>query len=84
MFGMRKARQRVTTAQGEKNEYAYYRDWIDCVYDYAMWSACVTSGLSTEIEYFNKLSERYAEDSSYVLKLKDIINKEKLKNLFED
>jgi len=84
MFGMRKARQRVTTAQGEKNEYAYYRDWIDCVYDYAMWSTCATSGLSTENDYFNKLSERYAEDSTYVIKLKDIIKKEKLERLFED
>lgn len=84
MFGMKRARQRVTTAQGEKNEYAYYRDWIDCVYDYAMWSTCSTSGIDSENEYFAVLSERYAEDTTYVSKLKNLINKEKLEKLFED
>lgn len=84
MFGMKRARQRVTTAQGEKNEYAYYRDWIDCVYDYAMWSTCSTSGINSENEYFAVLSERYAEDTTYVSKLKNLINKEKLEKLFED
>lgn len=84
MFGMKRARQRVTTAQGEKNEYAYYRDWIDCVYDYIMWSACSTDEISNESEYFGILSEKYAEDTTYVSKLKNIIKKEKLETLFRD
>ena len=84
MFGMRKARQRITSAQGEKNTYAFYRDWMECVYDYAMYQSTVMDGISSEEEYFIKLGERYAEDPGYVSKLKDLIKKEKLKNIFEE
>lgn len=84
MFGMRKARQRITTAQTEKGNYAYYRDWLDCVYDYAMYQSSVMCTVNNETEYFSKLGERYAEDSTYVSKLKNIIKKEKLKSIFED
>jgi uncharacterized FlgJ-related protein len=84
MFGMKLARQRITTALGEKNGHAYYRDWIDCLYDYCMYQSSVMCNVSNESEYFNKLGERYAEDSTYVSKLKHIIKIEKLKNIFED
>jgi uncharacterized FlgJ-related protein len=84
MFGMRKARQRITSAQSEKDTYAYYRDWIDCVYDYCMYQSSVLCNVTNESEYFAKLGERYAEDSTYVSKLKNIIQREKLKNLFEE
>ena len=84
MFGMRKARQRVTSAQGEKNTYASYRDWVDCVYDYAMYQSSVMCNVSNESEYFRKLGERYAEDSLYVSRLQHIIQTKKLKNIFEN
>jgi len=84
MFGMRKARQRITAAQSEKDTYAYYRDWIDCVYDYAMYQGSVMCNINNEAEYFAKLGERYAEDSLYVPKLKQIIKKENLKSVFEE
>lgn len=84
MFGMRKARQRITSAMGEKNTYAYYRDWMDCVYDYAMYQSSVMCKVSNESEYFVRLGERYAEDSLYVDKLKRIIKDENLKTIFED
>jgi len=84
MFGMRKARQRITSAQSEKNTYAFYRDWVDCVYDYCMYQSSVLCNVTNEDEYFAKLSARYAEDSTYVSKLKDIIKKEKLKSIFEE
>lgn len=83
-LGMRKAKQRMTTARGEKNTYAYFRDWEDCVYDLCLWQSVMTCGINTEDEYFDKLSERYAEDTSYVAKLKNIIKKENLKNIFEE
>jgi hypothetical protein len=76
---MRKARQRITSAQSEKSGYAYFRDWVDGVYDYCMWQNSVLCNVTNEDEYFAKLSSRYAEDSTYVSKLKDIIKKEKLK-----
>jgi hypothetical protein len=84
MFGMRKARQRITSAQEEKDTYAFYRDWIDCVYDYAMYQSSVMCSVSNENEYFAKLGARYAEDPMYVTRLKAIIEKEKLKTVFEE
>ena len=84
MFGMRKARQRITAAQSEKDTYAFYRDWIDCVYDYGLWQSNIICNVSNEDEYFAKLSERYAEDPMYVLKLKKLIKDEKLKSIFEE
>lgn len=84
MFGMRKARQRITSSESEKNGYAYFRDWVDGVYDYCMWQQNMTCDVTNESEYFAKLGSRYAEDSTYVSKLKDIIKKEKLKKIFEE
>ena len=84
IFGMKKARQRITSSQGERNNYAYYRDWIDCVYDYAMYQSNAMCEVNSESEYFAKLGARYAEDSTYVSKLKDIIVKENLKSIFEE
>jgi len=84
MFGMRKARRRITSALCEKNTYACYRDWIDCVFDYCMYQSNVMCNITSENEYFAKLGERYAEDSTYVSKLKNIIDKENLKVIFEE
>lgn len=84
MFGMRKARQRITAAQSEKNTYAYYRDWIDCVYDYGMYQSSVMCNVANEDEYFTKLGARYAEDPGYIEKLKIVIKNEKLRNIFEE
>ena len=84
MFGMKQPKRRVNSSDGEQNGYAYYRDWVDCVYDYNMYQLVVMCEISTEEQYLHKLSARYAEDTSYVIKLKNIINNEKLKYLFED
>lgn len=84
MFGMKKPRRRTTTASMEKNGYAYYRDWIDCVYDYGFYSCCNLSEVNSEEEYYAVLSDRYAEDPSYIEKLRELIIREKLKKLFED
>jgi hypothetical protein len=40
--------------------------------------------ISTEEQYLHKLSAKYAEDTSYIIKLKKVIDNEKLKCLFED
>jgi hypothetical protein len=84
LFGMKLARQRITTALGEKSGHAYYRDWIDGVHDYGMYQSAMMCNVSNEVEYFAKLDERYAEDTTYINKLKNIIIKENLKNIFED
>jgi hypothetical protein len=84
MFGMKLARQRITTALGEKSGHAYYRDWIDCVHDYGMYQSAMMCNVANEVEYFIKLDERYAEDTTYISKLKHIIEVQKLKEIFQD
>jgi len=84
MFGMRKAKQRVTSSESEKKGYVYYRNWIDGVYDYCMWQQNMTYNVSNESEYFAKLEEKYAEDVNYVSKIKEIIKREKLKGIFAE
>jgi hypothetical protein len=84
MFGMKLARQRITTALGEKSGHAYYRDWIDCVHDYGMYQSAMMCNVNNEVEYFTKLDERYAEDTTYISKLKHIIEVQKLKDIFLD
>lgn len=83
MFGMKKARQRITTAHSEKNAYANYRNWIECVHDYAMYQSTIISKISDEDEYFEYLSNNYAEDTLYVRAIKILIKSEHLKTLFE-
>ena len=70
-FGMKYPRQRATVAQGVDGGYAYYRSWSYSVLDYAIWQRRYASGL-TEDEYLEMLSEKYAEDKSYVRKVKSI------------
>tara|TARA_R110002126_G_scaffold177758_1_gene326707 strand:+ start:755 stop:1333 length:579 start_codon:yes stop_codon:yes gene_type:complete len=84
LFGMKQARVRVTTSLGTKNNHSYYRDWIDCVYDYAMYQANVMCNIDTEDEYFTKLGDKYAEDSTYVSTVKNVIIKQNLKKNFEE
>ena len=84
MFGMRKARQRITTAQSEKGNYAYYRDYLDCVYDYAMYQTSVMCNISSEEEYMAKLAEKYAQDTTYMPALKAVIEHENLRAKFEE
>lgn len=84
MFGMKLARQRITTALGEKSGHAYYRDWIDGVHDYGMYQSAIMCNVNNEVEYFTKLDERYAEDTTYISKLKHIIEVQKLKDIFLD
>lgn len=84
MFGMRKAYQRITTAQSERMTYAYYKDWRESVFDYAMYQSEVMGSVSNENEYYAKLGKRYAEDPQYVSKLKHIVKEEKLKDIFKD
>lgn len=82
LFGMKEAKMRVNTAKGTQHSHAYYDNWKESLYDYALYQSKYLSRIKTEQEYFTYLSQSYAEDSSYVTKLKSIIKKEKIKNLF--
>jgi hypothetical protein len=81
-FGMREAKQRITTAQGTENNHAYYASWGESVYDYAFYQCRYLSGINTEEQYFQYLSQSYAENPNYVSILKGMIEKENLKARF--
>lgn len=82
LFGMKQATVRINTARGIQNEHAYYNNWMESVYDYALYSATYLSSLKTEEEYYDYLSQFYAEDKSYISKLKDIVSSNNLKSKF--
>jgi hypothetical protein len=74
MFGMKCARRRKTTHQGERRGHAYFETWQDCVLDYSYFQSTYVYHADTEEEYFEYLSNNYAEDPLYVHKLKNIIH----------
>lgn len=82
MFGMRMPRTRSTTAIGERNGFAYYNTWKDCVYDYALYQSQAMRTCDNEEEYYQALEERYAQDTAYVPALKLTIKNQNLKSLF--
>lgn len=73
LFGMKKARKRATTAIGEYLGHARYKSWKESVIDYALYQSTYLSKLKTKEQYFNYLTENYAEDKRYVELLKKII-----------
>lgn len=77
LFGMKQARTRPTTATGTERSHAVYNDWKDSIIDYALYSQTYLAG-KTEAEYYAYLSRNYAEDPSYVDKLKELVEKENL------
>ncbi len=74
-FGMKVAKRRPTTNKGEQYGHAYFDSWKDCVVDYAFYQAAYLNDLKTEEQYFAYLGANYAEDPTYVEKLKKIIRK---------
>lgn len=83
LFGMKQARTRVTTAQGTQYNHAYYENWRESVYDYAFYQCRYLSGLKNEEEYLAYLGRSYAEDPNYVSKIRGLVNRENLRELFE-
>lgn len=73
LLGMKYPYQRPTTSSGERNGYAYFDTWQDCIYDYLIWQSRYAKKL-TEEEYYNYLESVYAQDEGYIKKLKQIAN----------
>ena len=78
---MKEARVRVNLAKGTQYKHAYYNTWQESVLDYAFWAATYGSKCKTEDQYYTLLSG-YAEDKGYQAKLKNIIKRDNLKELF--
>ena len=82
LFGMREAKQRITTARGTENNHAYYHSWHESVLDYAFYQCRYLSSIQTEAQYLDYLRQSYAEDPNYVNRLITIITDSKLKEKF--
>jgi hypothetical protein len=83
LFGMKEARVRINTANGTQYNHAYYSNWRESVYDYAFYQCRYLGRINTEEEYFSYLNQNYAESPNYVQSLKTLIEKEKLKDIFD-
>lgn len=81
LFGLKEAKRRPTTALGTDHNHAYYDNWKESVLDYAFLQAAYMHEIKTEDEYYQYLGQYYAEDPNYVVSLKEIVNKMKLKEL---
>lgn len=82
LFGMKEARSRITTAEGTSRNHAYYGHWRESVYDYAFYQCRYLAGIRSESEYYQYLAASYAEDPNYVQRVKEIVEREGLKSLF--
>lgn len=74
-FGMKVAKRRPTTNKGEQYGHAYFDSWRDCVVDYALYQSSYLNDIKTEEQYFAYLRANYAEDPTYVEKLKKLAKK---------
>ena len=83
LFGMKEAKQRVTSSAGTQYNHAYYNTWRESVYDYAFYQARYLGKINSEAAYFQYLNESYAEDPRYIATVKKTIEKYKLKELFK-
>ena len=82
MFGMKQAQLRSTLAKGTNRGHAYYENWQESLYDYALYYSTYLHDIKTEGEYFEYLRQNYAEDPTYVTRLRALINKRNLKAKF--
>lgn len=82
LFGMRQATVRINTASGTQHNHAYYETWRESVYDYAFYQARYLSGAKSESEYLYVIGQSYAEDPTYIDKLKREIENKRLRSLF--
>lgn len=85
LFGMKLANRRIRTAKGTQLNHAYYNNWQESVYDYAFYQCRYLSKLDSEQDYYDALDASYASTGKkYSETLKEVVEKEKLKDLFDD
>lgn len=82
LFGMKEATMRIRTAKGTQFNHAYYDNWMESLYDYAFYSSKYLSDITTENDYLSYLGQSYAQDKEYVVKIMNIINQNRLKEVF--
>lgn len=82
LFGMKIAKSRITLATEEDHGHAVYSSWMESVTDYALYYSAYLRNIRSEQEYYQFLAQNYAEDVSYVQKIKELVQKENLKSKF--
>jgi flagellum-specific peptidoglycan hydrolase FlgJ len=82
LFGMKEAKSRITTAIGTNKNHAEYNTWRESVYDYAFYQSRYLGKIRSEADYYQYLNASYAEDPTYVAKIKQMVERHKLKQLF--
>jgi uncharacterized FlgJ-related protein len=83
LFGMREARMRINTAVRTERYHAYYNNWRESLEDYGYYYSSYLRNINTENEYYDYLSQYYAEAENYVESLKRIIDEYELKKVFD-
>lgn len=69
LAGMKLAKQRKTTAKGERYGFAYYSSWTKCIADLKLWQDKYYDG---EKDYYKFLQDiGYCEGNDYISKLKE-------------
>lgn len=70
--GMKVPAQRPTLAVGVLYGHARFKNWHECIVDYALWQSSYARNLSRD-EYFAYLDRVYAEKTGYTSRIKAII-----------
>jgi len=83
LFGMKEASVRVHNSKGTRYGHAYYGNWVESVYDYCFYQTTYLSDIKDEEKYYGYLGRNYAQSQIYVVKLKQIVKRENLKELFK-
>jgi uncharacterized FlgJ-related protein len=73
LFGMKVARSRPTTAVGKSRNHAVYETWLLSLIDYKLWQDKMIHRAPTKRKYLEYLSRNYAEDKTYVRKIKNLL-----------
>lgn len=84
LFGMKQARARSTTAVGTQLGHAFYDHWKQSVMDYALFQNAYMNKLRKKKAYLKYLDKNYAEADNYDKTLLQIIERERLAELFLD
>ena len=72
LFGMKEAKQRISTNKGTNLGHAKYENWKECVVDYALYQATYLSKFKTEEQYYSYLADNYAANGNYIKLVKKI------------
>jgi len=79
LFGMKEAMVRAHLAVGTRHKHAYYNNWKESIYDYALYYSEYLSDIRDEDQYIDYVNQRYAEHPEYDKMLYSILPKAKEK-----